>query len=168
MGRIKVFHISLFSVVFFLVACDVKQKKERVAGSTKETIKRLLLLDETSPKCPKNISFDNYPGFRDWYRFPLKFPYHMIMIDSFDTGRLDKFNGGDIRNPNESSETVIGGIKAIIPLDTCLIFRLAETTDTPLYRVFFFMSTENFFRLIPKKKSRIFFRGKQSQFIGSI
>ena len=60
------------------------------------------------------------------------------MIDMFETGSLEKFDGSDIRNPNESSVPVIGGIEAIIPLKTCLIFRLAKTADSSSYGVFFY------------------------------
>ena len=31
-------------------------------------------------------------GFRDWWRLPLIYPYHLIMIDSFERGFLEKYD----------------------------------------------------------------------------
>ena len=67
--------------------------------------------------------FYNYMGYRDWYRFPLKYPYQMEMIDTFDTGIFGKYIGGDIRDPNNSVEGIII-VSALIQRDDCVIFRL--------------------------------------------
>ena len=72
--------------------------------------------------CEK-ADFYNYMGYRDWYRFPLKYPYQMEMIDTFDTGIFGKYIGGDIRDPNKPVEGILT-ISALIQRDDCVIFRL--------------------------------------------
>ena len=72
--------------------------------------------------CEK-ADFYNYMGYRDWYRFPLKYPYQMEMIDTFDTGIFGKYIGGDIRDPNKSVEGILI-VSALIQRDDCVIFRL--------------------------------------------
>ena len=72
--------------------------------------------------CEK-ADFYNYMGYRDWYRFPLKYPYQMEMIDTFDTGIFGKYIGGDIRDPNKSVEGILI-VSALIQGDDCVIFRL--------------------------------------------
>ena len=67
--------------------------------------------------------FYNYMGYRDWYRFPLKYPYQMEMIDTFDIGIFGKYIGGDIRDPNKSVEGILI-VSALIQGDDCVIFRL--------------------------------------------
>ena len=81
--------------------------------------------------------FYNYMGHRDWYRFPLKYPYQMEMIDTFDTGIFGKYIGGDICDPNKSVEGILI-VSALIQRDDCVIFRLppegtpgAADTDRP-------------------------------------
>ena len=83
--------------------------------------------------CEK-ADFYNYMGYRDWYRFPLKYPYQMEMIDTFDTGIFGKYIGGDIRDPNKSVEGLLT-VSALIQRDNCVIFRLPQegapgTADT--------------------------------------
>ena len=78
--------------------------------------------------CEK-ADFYNYMGYRDWYRFPLKYPYQMEMIDTFDIGIFGKYIGGDIRDPNHSVEGILT-VSALIQRDDCVIFRL-PTEGTP-------------------------------------
>lgn len=133
------FCISLV-MILFLSSCDVGPRVKKAGQETRKFVKTLLLVDETSPKCPANITFDNYPGFRDWYRFPLQYPYHIIMIDTFDNGTLGKYTGGDIRNPNVSSKPVISGISAIIRRKEALVFRSTSLNGKePIqYGIFFY------------------------------
>ena len=71
--------------------------------------------------------FYNYEGFRDFYRFPLIYPYHITMIDTCDRGQLEEYIGGDIRDSNVSSKSVFEGcISAIIQRDDSLIFKLEK------------------------------------------
>ncbi|MBQ9337860.1 MAG: hypothetical protein IJS14_11265 [Lentisphaeria bacterium] len=88
--------------------------------------------------------FYNYDGFRDWDRFPLIYPYHIITIDGFDRGRLEEYIGGDIRDPNVSSKSVLeGDISTIILRDDCLIFKLEKPDrEGSLYGIFDYRSGE--------------------------
>lgn len=91
--------------------------------------------------CEK-ADFYNYMGYRDWYRFPLKYPYQMEMIDTFDEGIFGKYIGGDIRDPNNSSEGIIP-VSALIQRGDCVIFRLPEDKfygNGYLYAVFYYGS----------------------------
>lgn len=36
--------------------------------------------------------FYSYRGFRDWWRIPLRFPYQITVIDSFEHGTLEKYD----------------------------------------------------------------------------
>lgn len=67
--------------------------------------------------------FYNCMGYRDWFRFPLKYPYQMEMIDTFDIGIFGKYIGGDIRDPNKSVEGLLI-VSALIQRYDCVIFRL--------------------------------------------
>ena len=128
-------HLGILLVmILFLASCDVRPGMRKVGQETKKFVKALLLVDETSPECPAKITFDNYPGFRDWYRFSLHYPYHLIMIDTFDSGALEKYLGGDIRDPNVSSEHIVSGIVAIIKRKDALIFRSMSPDRRDIFR----------------------------------
>ena len=88
--------------------------------------------------------FYNYDGFRDWYRFPLVYPYHIIMIDTYDRGWLEEYIGGDIRDPNVYSKSVLeGDISAIIRQDDRLIFKLEKPDkEGNLYGIFDYRNGE--------------------------
>ena len=60
-------------------------------------------------KKPALDPFYTYAGFRDWYRFPLKYPYQVMMVDTWSHGSLERYDGGDIENPNASSHSVMDG-----------------------------------------------------------
>ena len=92
--------------------------------------------------CCEKADFYNYRGYRDWWRFPLKYPYQVLMIDTFDVGTFEKYNGGDIRDPNNSSEGIIT-VSALIQQDDRVIFRLPEDEfygNGYLYAVFYYDS----------------------------
>ena len=46
---------------------------------------------DNAPSCPDE-GFDSYRGFRDWWRIPLRFPYQITVIDSFDHGTLERYD----------------------------------------------------------------------------
>ena len=70
--------------------------------------------------------FYNYSGFRDMDRFPLVYPYHMVMIDTYDCGCLEEYIGGDIEDSYRSSRPVLSGISAIIQREDSLLFKLEK------------------------------------------
>lgn len=92
----------------------------------------------------KTPDYYTYPGFRDFYRFPLVYPYHITMIDTFDRGWLEEYVGGDIRDSNVSSKSILeGDISGIILRDDCLIFKLEKPDkEGSLYGIFDYRSGE--------------------------
>ena len=87
--------------------------------------------------------FYNYDGFRDWYRFPLVYPYRITMIDTYDRGWLEEYIGGDIENGSESSNSILSDISAIIREDDRLIFKLEKPDrEGNLYGIFDYRSGE--------------------------
>ena len=56
--------------------------------------------------------FYSYRGYRDWWRIPLRFPYQITMLDTFDYGTLEKYDPSSlIADPK--CETVVENISAI-------------------------------------------------------
>ena len=87
--------------------------------------------------------FYTYEGFRDFYRFPLVYPYHITMIDTYDRGWLEEYIGGDIENGSESSNSILSDISAIIREDDRLIFKLEKPDrEGDLYGIFDYRSGE--------------------------
>ena len=64
----------------------------------------------SSPKPPPKDPFYTDTGFRDTYRFPLKYPYEVFMIDNWDDGFLtvSKY----VKDPDSNSED--GAISGIL------------------------------------------------------
>ena len=87
--------------------------------------------------------FYTYEGFRDFYRFPLVYPYHITMIDTYDRGWLEEYIGGDIENNSRSSNSILSDISAIIRQDDRLIFKLGKADkEGNLYGIFDYRSGE--------------------------
>ncbi len=52
--------------------------------------------------------FFSYNGFCDWWRIPLKFPYQIMICDTFDSGMLEKYDPKyPVENPNVSSTSIM-------------------------------------------------------------
>lgn len=80
----------------------------------------------SQPKAPPKDPFYTYDGFRDWYRFPLKYPYQVMMIDDYDDGYLQLFEGGNIEeNP---AMTVAGRITDLHLHEDYAFFKKEECT----------------------------------------
>ena len=139
--------LMLISVMLFtLTGCELPQITDRVfvwiLNHAAAVIYKIdAMIDRAIGYHP---DFYNYDGFRDWYRFPLVYPYHITMIDTFDRGWLDEYVGGDIRDPNVSSKSVLeGDISAIIQRDDSLIFKLEKPDKGGnLYGIFDYRSGE--------------------------
>ena len=116
MGRLTLFALILASL---LTGCSkIRSEAKRAKTKSREMICRFF--SDFSKDCPESCTFDNYPGFRDWYRFPIHYPYHFLLIDTQESGCLEKYDGGDIRDPNRSS----------VPVDDCTdIVKLGWTRD---------------------------------------
>jgi hypothetical protein len=130
MGRLKnILNLATVILVCATYGCGIRTKAKKACSEIKEFIKVVLLVDDVSPVCPPHINFDNYPGFRDWSRFPLKYPYHVIMIDGYEHGNIEKFNGKDIRNPRERSEYIVFWVDSLSPQETFVAFHISEKED---------------------------------------
>ena len=63
-----------------------------------------------SPKTPPKDPFYTDTGFRDTYRFPLKYPYEVKMIDNCDDGYLTVSEFVKDKDPKSESGIMLGGI----------------------------------------------------------
>ena len=119
----------MLCIVCMNYGCGIRTKTKKVCREIKEFIKVLLLVDEVSPECPPHLNFDNYQGFWDWYRFPLKYPYHVIMVDDYKEGDIEKFDGTDIRDPNTHSKYIVPGVDSLSPQEIFVAFHISEKED---------------------------------------
>ena len=73
--------------------------------------------------------FYSYRGFRDWWRVPLKFPYQITMIDTFDQGRLEKYDASSlIADPK--CTTLAENITAVGYDDKFALFQQKDNVET--------------------------------------
>jgi len=124
MGRLIVFMLGMS---LLLTGCSKIRSGVHFCKEKAQILIRVLSSD-VAKDCPDSVTFDNYPGFRDWYRFPVHYPYHFLMIDTLNSGTLEKYDGGDIRDPNSSSVTV-DGCTDIIKLGWNSEFLIFERAD---------------------------------------
>ena len=124
MGRLIVF---ILSMSLLLTGCSKIRSGVHACKEKAQDLIRALSSD-VAKECPDSATFDKYPRFRDWYRFPVRYPYHFLMIDMLDSGNLEKYDGGDIRDPNSSSVS-IDGCMNIIKLGWNSEFLIFERAD---------------------------------------
>ena len=124
MGRSIVFMLGMS---LLLTGCSKIRSGVHFCKEKAQILIRVLSSD-VAKDCPDSVTFDNYPGFRDWYRFPVHYPYHFLMIDTLNSGTLAKYDGGDIRDPNSSSVS-IDGCTNIIKLGWNSEFLIFERAD---------------------------------------
>ena len=143
MGRLRNISLLAIAIIFCLLSgCGFKKKAKKGAGEVKELVKTVLLVDEVSPECPQHLNFDNYQGFWDWYRFPLKYPYHVIMIDDYKEGDIEKFDGIDIRDPNTHSEYIVLGVDSLSPQENFVVFHISRGDDANKWGILYYESGE--------------------------
>lgn len=110
---------------------------ERVASSLFRRFFFVLLVlagCDASPPAPGG-KFYTYTGFRDWWRFPLQFPFHVIIIDTFESGNIEKYDAaGDIADPNASSTEIVDDVTAISPAAEYVAFRRKKDWGVLIYR----------------------------------
>ncbi len=87
---------------------------------------------------PVPDDFYTYFGFRDWWRFPLVYPYSIIAVDTTEQGRLARGDGADFRDPNTGSR--VSGLDGITRLAFDQNLLLVETGAG--YRLFAFDTQE--------------------------
>lgn len=128
MGRLRyIATLTMLCIVCMNYGCGIRTKAKKACSGIKEFIKVLLLVDEVSPECPPHLNFNNYQGFWDWYRFPLKYPYHVIIVNDF--GSIEKFNGKDIRNPREDADHIVSQVDSLSPQENFVVFHISEKED---------------------------------------
>ncbi|MBK1882974.1 hypothetical protein JIN85_11145 [Luteolibacter pohnpeiensis] len=82
--------------------------------------------------------FYTYPGFRDWWRMPLVFPYQLSWVDTLDSGQLGRYDpGGSIEDPNGSISQVISDITRFA-IDSSLMVAEIRAESTLKYILFDF------------------------------
>lgn len=102
---------------------------------------QVLLLKQYAPPeaGPVSPDFYTYFGFRDWWRFPLVYPYSILAVDTTERGKLVAASGDvDFRNPNEGLEDA--GISDITLLTFDQKTLLVKTGET--YQTFDFASRQ--------------------------
>ena len=73
--------------------------------------------------------FYSYQGSRDWWRIPLRFPYQITVIDTFNYGNLEKYDPSSlIADPK--CKTVVENISAIGYDGKFAVFRQNNTEKT--------------------------------------
>lgn len=79
---------------------EVRQEEQR----KREHIERIKEMVPAARRDQVPADFYTYPGFRDWWRFPLVYPYSIHSIDSLEDGNLCRHNGTSrIADGGESS-----------------------------------------------------------------
>ncbi len=72
------------------------------------TIFLLCILAGCTENPPPGEGFYTYDGFRDWWRIPVSFPYHIVITDTFRSGSLETYNPEEsIADPNISSRAAL-------------------------------------------------------------
>jgi hypothetical protein len=88
--------IIILIPILFLLSCNWRAKyrqltKEPATTSRKDTPNWISILKSYEPKAYKGKvpkDFYYYDGFRDWWRFPLVYPYSIGCIDTKDYGYI--------------------------------------------------------------------------------
>lgn len=81
------------------------------------------------PPARTGDGFYSYRGFRDWWRIPLRFPYQITVVDSFDQGVLEKYDPtSPIDDPR--CETLVDDITEIGHNGKFAVFRQKDVAKT--------------------------------------
>ena len=86
---------------------------------------------DTSPAPPGRAGFDTYCGYRDNWRFPLCFPFHMVMIDDFARGHLEKYDPTKQIEDISASETLATQVTRIAMQPDRVIFQRTPGDNDP-------------------------------------
>ena len=114
-----------------LVEAGITQRKKYFESTIPEEIRSQIPDD-----------FYTYSGFRDWWRLPLVFPYQLGCVDSKDKALLNKhIVGFSVKNPNESSETLIWDINRIQTDNRMLVCEIQNPQGTS-YGLFIYETGE--------------------------
>ena len=108
--------VKTCNFVFSQLSKTKTQVESKVKERTEQRRKKISYLlsgvpDAVSSKI--NADFYEFCGQKDWWRIPLVYPYHMIRVDDFYLGSLEKFKGGALKELRDSSTAAITFITRI-------------------------------------------------------
>ena len=107
--------LTVILIVSVFVGCGLSPAaKERRAADTQRRADHIAKLKSYVPAhLLKTVDpeFYSYPGFRDWWRFPLTYPYSIQCIDTFESGDLCRHDGKS--NISDGEEAQIQGLSAL-------------------------------------------------------
>lgn len=87
------------------------------------------------PTAKSDPNFFTYEGFRDWWRFPMTYPYQVIMCDTFTYGHLERYNGeGAIENGCEVSSGIISKVLRLAWNDHYAVFKVQPNREKRKYQ----------------------------------
>jgi hypothetical protein len=90
-------YLIVFVMVPLFLGCGLTPAaRERAAADEKRRADHIAKLKSYVPEdVLKTVDpeFYTYPGFRDWWRFPLVYPYSIRCIDTLDSGGLCRHDG---------------------------------------------------------------------------
>ena len=88
-----------------------------------------------TPSAQSDPEFFTYEGFRDWWRFPMTYPYQVIMCDAFTYGHLEIYDGkGKIEDGYEVSSGVISNILRLAWNDQYAVFKVQPNWEKRKYQ----------------------------------
>ena len=118
--------VKTCNFVFSQFSKTKTQVENKVKERTEQRMKKINYLlagvpDNVKIRIPAD--FYEFCGQKDWWRIPLAYPYQMIMIDDFYLGSLEKYKGGPLAEPRNSSTAAITFINKIVFDRKMLLFQ---------------------------------------------
>lgn len=86
----------IFITFVFLFSCNYQENNSQWKNVSKDTSRFIPLLKSYEPKQYKGkipSGFYTYHGFRDWWRFPLVYPYSICCINEIRYGNITSDKG---------------------------------------------------------------------------
>jgi len=79
--------------------------------------------------------FNSYCGYGNQWRFPLPFPYHIVLHDEPNVGQLCKYNGkGSLAVPDESSTVLASCLTEIAWNNQYAVFKVQPESGTDVFQ----------------------------------
>ncbi len=107
--------LTVILIVSVFVGCGLSPAaRERRAADTQRRADHIAKLKSYVPAhLLKTVDPEFYsnPGFRDWWRFPLTYPYSIHCIDTFESGDLCRHDGKS--KISDGEEAQIQGLNAL-------------------------------------------------------
>ena len=108
--------LIVFVIVSLLLGCGQSPAaKARAAADAKRLADHIAKLKSYVPENvlkTVDAEFYTYAGFRDWWRFPLVYPYSICCIDTLDAGHLSCYDGKS-KVSNGEAEGYVQGLNRL-------------------------------------------------------